>query len=623
MPPTYSENSGSSMSKYENSNRFDFGVEVAHFSCLFSAFATENSGLVALVCGQKSMTYGELDEQSSQVANYLLKRKVTPGQMVGVLCERKLEYIIMMLGIVKAGAVYVPLDPAYPMDRLQYMSANSGLNLVLASSMQESKAREIGRKYLVLDDGLDVIKSFSKRAPNCNFSSSDLFYVVYTSGSTGRPKGVMIEHGSAVNLAYTHQRRCYSIACGQRRSTCLWTPFSFDVSIEHIMTLMFGHTLHIVDYDVSRDPYRMLDYIDANAITILCLSPSYMVQLFDAGFEERAKSLELTVLGGETIGENLWAKICRDGRTFYNFYGPTETTIDAMCAVISTDLPADTIGTPLDNVDVYLLDPDLNPVAPPSVGEIHIAGKGMARGYINNPELTAERFIKNPFAKSDHDSLLYRTGDLARLLPDGNLQIVGRSDNQVKIRGYRIELNEIELAVRALSGVADACVVAVPIGGQEKRIVAFFVPGGNKTLNTSVLKAQLELALPDYMIPTKFVRVEQFPLTANGKVDKAILKTWISEERTRILGSAAHRSPLEMLQSLWSGLFFEDAIDPHADFFDLGGDSFLVMRLVNTLEKEYSAGIQIEDVYRLRTANKVALLIEERLSLCEDSSSIA
>lgn len=605
------------MNKYDNYNRFDFDVPLAHFSFLFSAFATEHKNLIALICGHKSVTYGELDEKSNQLANYLLEMKITHGQMVGVLCERNIDYIIMMLGLVKAGAVYVPLDPAYPMDRLQYMATNSELNLVLASSTQESKAREIGREYLVLDDDLDVIKCFSKNSPDCNLSSSDLFYVVYTSGSTGRPKGVMIEHGSAVNLAYTHQRKCYSIACKHARSTCLWTPFSFDVSIEHIMTLMFGHTLHIVDYDISRDPYRMLDYIDTNAITILCLSPSYMVQLFDAGFEERAKSLELTVLGGETIGENLWARICRDGRTFYNFYGPTETTIDAMCAVISSELPADTIGSPLDNVDVYLLDQDLHPVAPISVGEIHIAGKGMARGYINNHELTVERFIKNPFSKSDHDLLLYKTGDLARMLPDGNLQIVGRSDNQVKIRGYRIELNEIELAVRALSGVADACVIAVPIGGQEKRIVSFFVPGEHGMTDISVIKSQLEQVLPDYMIPTKFVRVERFPLTANGKVDKQMLKTWISESRTIEPEAANIQSPIDMLKSLWSGFFFEDTIDHNADFFDLGGDSFLVMRMVNAIEKQYAAGILIEDVYRLRTAIKIALFIDERVSLRE------
>ena len=306
------------------------------FGLDFSEFANKNPNLIALVCGVSSMTYRELEESSNRIARYLLKKGVNKGQFIGVLYERKINYLAMMIAILKIGAVYVPLDPNYPIDRLEYMVENSGVCLVLTSAKYVELCEKIGGSaYIDIDSVEEKILKFDSSFVMTNLpSSSDLMYVVYTSGSTGRPKGVMIKHSSALNLAKSHQDRCYDLVCNKDRSTCLWTPFSFDVSIEHILTLLYGHTLHIIDYHVSRDPQALLEYIDNNKITVLCVSPSYLAQLYSSGFETKGKSLELVVLGGEKIGKQLWRKVALDYRSFYNFYGPTETTIDATCTEI-------------------------------------------------------------------------------------------------------------------------------------------------------------------------------------------------------------------------------------------------------------------------------------------------
>lgn len=592
-------------------NRFDFNIEHETFGKHFSASAKKFEKKVALIHNNQSISYKKLDELSNQVANYLINSGLGPNQLVGVFYERNINYIVLMLGTIKAGATYVPIDPSYPTDRIEYMIENSGVSLVLSSDKLQEKIIHLDCEINAFDTELTKTKSSSIESPDITPRATDLMYVVYTSGSTGAPKGVMIEHHSALNLAYTHQHRAYSQACSlDERSSCLITPFAFDVSIEHILTLLFGHTLHIINNNISLDPEALMNYIQDNKVNILCVSPSYIVQLIDAGYFDKGKSLSLTVLGGEMIGESLWEKLATSNQTFYNFYGPTEGTIDTSGIEITDRLIPNTVGTALSNTNMYILDDQLKFSKIGTVGEICISGIGIARGYINNQELTAEKFISNPYSSSIHDTRLYRTGDMGRYLENGYIEILGRKDSQVKIRGYRIELGEIEAVLRRHDEVEDASIVTKVLDDQSKRIFGYVILKQNK--NLSEIIEYLKEILPSYMIPTRLFQVNSFPLTQNGKIDKSKLMHNLKDfkDTSQVVPPLNITTPQEFIKKMWAEIFFEESIPIDVSFFKLGGDSLLAMKVVSKCAKMFGIKLSIKEFNDNSSINSLSALIK-------------
>lgn len=588
-----------------------------HFIDYLNEAVDRNKDKTALIHRSRTISYHELDLLSNRIAILLIDLGMGHGSKIGVIYDRSIEYVAIMFAIFKIRAIYIPMDPDYPIDRLSYMAKNSDLELLITSERLESIALKLlCDNLVVLDDDLSILKGIDDRQLDIAGDEHDAMYIVYTSGSTGKPKGVTVEHHSAVKLAISHQESCYDTVCNSKRESCLLTPFSFDVSIENILTLLFGHTVHIVHSEIAKDPRSLLDYLDQYRPNIICSSPSYMNSLYLHGLSERANSVELAILGGEVIGESLWNRAANDRITFYNFYGPSECTIDSTCTEIKPNLAPNTIGKPFKHVELHVLDENLDVCEDNVIGEFFISGSGVSRGYINNPDLTNERFIRNPHSSNKDHSIIYKTGDLGKRLPDGNYVIVGRADNQVKIRGYRIELNEIEHALRDIPEIYDAVVIVKSIHGYDDRIFACIVPNKEPNhLSTKSIKTELKKRIPEFMMPTGTLFVNELPFTVNGKVDKKLVGELFDKEfhHNKSTSPENFNDILDYILSLWSDLFFEENILPDDSFFELGGDSLLSMQMIATLSDTFDVSFKGDKFKELRSARELASFIDAEL----------
>lgn len=450
---------------------------------LFEAQAARTPDTIALVYDDEQLTYCELNTRANRLAYFLQGRGVDRGMLVGIHMERSLEQIISVFGILKAGGAYVPFDPTYPAERLAFTLENSQAAVVLTQATLASRMPPAsGLQVFCLDHDWSRIADNDERNPTSMATNHDLAYVIYTSGSTGRPKGVMVEHRSAINLKEGMQAAIFSKhVTGTLRAT-MNASLSFDASMQQLLLLLAGHTLHLLPEWLRRDSTALVEYMRVQAIDLLDCTPTQLQTVCTAGLFDPAYSApSLVLVAGEAVSETLWQQMLHAEKTiFYNSYGPTEGTVNATTCLVERHLERPAIGRPYANYHVHILDRHLQPVPSGVAGELHIGGTGLARGYLNRPDLTAERFVPHPFS-AEPGARLYKTGDLARYLPSGAIEYVGRNDSQVKIRGYRIELGEIEAALRHHPAVHEAVVVAQSATGQQrdassdKRLIAYVV----------------------------------------------------------------------------------------------------------------------------------------------------
>jgi amino acid adenylation domain-containing protein/non-ribosomal peptide synthase protein (TIGR01720 family) len=547
--------------------------------CIHQLFETQvkrTPDAIALVYGDQVLSYAELNAQANRLAHQLIKRGVKPDARVAICVERSPAMVVGLLGILKAGGAYVPLDPAYPGERLGHILADAMPLILLADTVGRGVLGEAALASLTVLDPNALLKSAVSNPHVPGLTARHLAYVIYTSGSTGTPKGVMVEHRGVVNLVQA-QMACFGVHPSSR--VLQFASFSFDASTwEIVMALVCGASLYLPPETARHDRNDLWDYLMRYAITHAVLPPA----LLQDGEELPSLGMPLRlILGGESPSMTLLRTLIHQGVVVFNAYGPTETTVCATAWASSRDLSGEVvpIGRPIANTRIYLLDAYGQPVPLGAVGELYIGGVGVARGYLNRPELTAECFLPDPFCESE-GARIYRTGDLARCRPDGNLEFVGRNDYQVKIRGFRIEPGEIEARLVEHPQVREAAVLAL---GEDsnKRLVAYVVAEPDEQL-ASTLRAHLVTALPEYMVPAAFVRLESLPLTPNGKLDRRALPApEFTSEHYR-----APRTPQErVLAELFAKVLGLPRVGIDDSFFDLGGDSILSIQLVSRARK--------------------------------------
>ena len=547
---------------------------------------------IALVFGEKKMSYGELNARANQVARVLREKGVKADTIVGLMVDRSFEMIIGILSILKAGGAYLPIDPDYPDDRIALMLNDSGSKTLLTQSWLCDKIRFGGKVFELDDDAL--YEGDNTNIEHIN-QTKDLAYVIYTSGSTGKPKGVMIEHGSVVNLCFGQIHR---FKIDEHDRVLQAVAITFDASVEQIfISLLSGAALYLPNQDVLLDSLKFNMYVQKNAITFLSAVPSLLEKL---NFNKLG-DLRCVVSGGEAYSVDLLksaSKEIGEKTTFYNEYGLTEATVtSSMCAVELEEMKYSVpIGKPINNCKAYIIEPIGNNLSPIGVpGELYISGDGLARGYLNHPELTAEKFIENPFVLGER---VYRTGDLARWLPDGEIDFIGRLDEQVKIRGFRVELGEIESRLSEIEEVKEAVVVAA---GKEKNddkyLCAYVVT--DEEITAKEFRDRLSKSLPNYMIPSYFVRLSRLPLTSSGKIDRRALPNL--EDKLHNEYVAPRNTIEETLTQIWSEVLGCEKIGIHDNFFELGGDSLKAMSLMSKINETLDTNIPIKDLFKALT----------------------
>ncbi|MCA1672184.1 MAG: amino acid adenylation domain-containing protein, partial [Actinobacteria bacterium] len=508
----------------------DTGLDVpaVTFPELFEAQVAAGPDATALVCGRLELSFAELNRRANQLARHLVALGAGPEQVVALALPRSAEMIVAILAVLKAGAVYLPLDCDYPAERIAFMVGDAHPVLVVTTSQGANVLAALPEDTARLILDAPETGAVVQCCPDVNLTDAERIsplradhsaYVIYTSGSTGRPKGVLVEHRNLVNLFFDHHAEF--TANGRRLNVALTAAFSFDASWDGLLLMADGHELHLIDDEVRLDPQALVDYVASQHIDLVNVTPSYAQQLILAGLlaGDRARPAIL-VLGGEAVSEKLWRELSAlESVTSYNFYGPTECTIDSVwCRLPGNSRPV--IGRPGHNLQAYVLSAQLRPVPVGVAGELYLAGAQVTRGYLNRPGLTAQRFVANPFGAAG--SRMYRTGDLVRWSPEGTLQYLGRADDQVKIRGFRIEPGEIETALLRHPHLAQAAVLARHEGGHP-RLVAYVVPAASTAPSGSELRSWLKENLPDYMMPSAFITLDELPLTPSGKVDRRAL----------------------------------------------------------------------------------------------------
>ncbi|MGF9909648.1 non-ribosomal peptide synthase/polyketide synthase [Brevibacillus porteri] len=553
--------------------------------CIHQAFehqVKKTPDAIGLMYKEMEMTYAELNQRANQLAHHLLAQGVKPDTLVGICIERSPEMIVGILGVMKAGAAYVPIDPAHPLERIAYMIEDSQANIVLT---QQSLANHLlTTKAQVISLDSNALENEPVHDVVSGITEQNLAYVIYTSGSTGLPKGVMVEHHSAMNMAY-YLIELFQVKPSSR--VLQLCSFSFDVSVaEIVMALISGATLVIEDREMLLPGPELISVLQEKQITTVMTVPAVLAALPDADLPD----LKTLVIGGEAPSYELITRYANH-RQFFNCYGPTEATVCTTLMLMDTNLRNTPIGRPIANATIYVLDAYLKPVPVGVPGELYIGGKGLARGYWNRQELTAERFIPHPFGAEGER--LYRTGDQVRYLQDGNLEFLGRIDNQVKIRGFRIELGEIENALRKHAAIREAVITV-----RDNRLAAYLIAMGEEKPDTEELALYLKETLPDYMIPAGIVWMEAIPLTVNGKIDHRALPTPDWGLLTTQQEYVAPRTPTEeIVANIWTQVLSVDQVGIHDDFFERGGHSLLATQAISRMRQAFGLDMPLRTLF--------------------------
>ncbi|KPG85162.1 non-ribosomal peptide synthetase [Pseudomonas sp. RIT-PI-o] len=556
----------------------------------FEAHAQARPDATALLFDGQSLSYGELNHRANQVAHHLLGLGIRPDDRVAICVERGPQMLIGLLGVLKAGAAYVPIDPAYPQERIAFTLQDSAPVALLLQAATRERVGALPVPLIDLDD--HTLRGESERDPQiAGLTPASLAYVIYTSGSTGLPKGVMVEHR---NVARLFCATAHWFQFNERDVWALFHSFAFDFSVWEIWgALAFGGQLLLVPQTVSRAPDECYALLCRSGVTVLNQTPGAFRQLIAAqGRSGLQHSLREVIFGGEALEPGLlkpwYARVGNAGTRLVNMYGITETTVHVtyrpLQAADAQLVGVSPIGGPIADLQLYVLDPQGEPVPVGVTGELYVGGAGVARGYLNRPELTAERFIRDPFSRAA-DARLYKTGDLARWAADGSLDYLGRNDDQVKIRGFRIELGEIQARLSACAGVRDAVVIAREDSPGDTRLVAYWTAAEGEEPSVAQLRDTLLDSLADYMVPSAFVRLDALPLTANGKLDRKALPAPDSDAFARRGFETPQGAVESLIAGIWQSLLGVEQVGRHDNFFELGGHSLLAVKLIERMRQ--------------------------------------
>jgi amino acid adenylation domain-containing protein len=574
---------------------------------LFEAQAEKTPEAVAVVFEGQQLTYRELNARANQLAHYLRKRGVGPEVLVGLCLERSLEMVVGLLGVLKAGGAYVPLDPAYPRERLAFMLEDAKVPVLLTQQKLLESLPGPNAEVVCLDSDWAEIAQESEQEPVGGASAQNLAYVIYTSGSTGRPKGVQVLHGGVVNIL--DSMRWQPVLASQDRLLAV-TTLSFDIAaLELYLPLIVGACLEVVSHELASDGIRLLERLAGSGVTVMQATPATWRLLLKAGWQGGGRLK--VICGGEALSRDLADELLSRSASVWNLYGPTETTIWSAAHQVQPGQGPVPLGRPVANTKIYLLDRRLRPVPIGVAGEVHIGGLGVARGYLNRPELSAEKFVPNPFG-GEPGTRLYKTGDLARYREDGNIEYLGRLDHQVKLRGFRIELGEVEAALGQHPAVGQAVVLAREDAPGDRRLVAYMVLRRDPAPVISELRSFLKQRLPDYMVPSAFVPLQRLPLTPSGKVDRRNLPA--PDQARPDLGKAfvAPRSPVEeVLAGIWREVLGVEQVGVHDNFFELGGHSLLATQVISRLRHSFQVNLPLRCLFEAPTVADLAMTISQ------------
>jgi amino acid adenylation domain-containing protein len=585
---------------------------------LFETQAGQSAGQCAVVCGASSLTYAELNGRANRLAHHLQGLGIRPQSLVGLYVERSLDMVVAVLAVLKAGGAYVPLDPTYPPERLAYMLTDTEAPVIITHKrLSDAQGLPPHRAQMVyLDSEWDLIARCSADNPSVDIKPEHLAYVLYTSGSTGKPKGVQISHGSLTNLITSMQREP---GLGAADTLLSVTTLSFDIAgLELYLPLTVGARLVIASREDAVDARRLIDLLRDLRITAMQATPATWRMLLEAGWTG-SPGLKI-ISGGEVMTRDLANQLLSRKALVWNGYGPTETTIYSTLYRVLPDEKALAvpIGRPIANTEIYILDPRKQPVPIGVPGDLFISGDGVARGYLHQPELTADKFIPDPFAAAP-DKRMYHTGDRASFRPDGNIDFLGRSDFQVKIRGYRVELGEIEAVLAGHPLIKQAVVTLREDSPGEKRLAAYVVLSDSRGITPQQLREHVRSKLPEYMVPGIYIFLPSLPLTPNGKIDRKALPrpdkdAAVARERFEPPASALEQT----LAGLWSETLGVARVGRQDNFFDLGGHSLLAAKLFTKIERSLGQRLPLATLFRAPTLEQLARVLQP-----EKSSSLS
>jgi amino acid adenylation domain-containing protein/thioester reductase-like protein len=590
-----------------------FNPSIMNADQLIAAQAALTPDAIALVFEDQQITYQSLNHQANQLSHYLIAEGVKPETLVGVYIERSPMMVIALLAILKAGGAYLPLDPAFPAERIALMIEDSQTPILLSQQQYIGEYSHVQNvqnvKFVALDqDWPPIVQHYSGENPNPVATPKNLAYTIYTSGSTGRPKGVQITHANMVNFLQSMQRSPGLSATDRLLAV---TTISFDIAVlELFLPLMVGAQIILATRTVAADPVRLAQLLATSDATCMQATPATWRMLLAAKW---AGSPGLKILcGGEALTRNLADQLLIRCDSLWNMYGPTETTVWSMIAQVTASDCAIPLGEPIDNTQIYIIKTDsrrqddvLEDAAVGESGELYIGGAGVARGYRDRPELTQEKFIADVLS-TDPTARLYKTGDLARVLPNGDIEIIGRADNQVKIRGYRIELGDIETSLSQHPDLREGVVIAPEDSSGERRLVAYVVRQPNADLTASSLRAWLTTKLPIYMVPSLVVFMDELPLTPNCKIDRRALPVPSLDPEEAL---TPPRTELEaMLTELWSDVL-ERAVGIEHNFLECGGDSLRTALLLSRVQEIFQVQVPLECLFQAPTVATFAEIL--------------
>ena len=599
-----------------NATRQEFPLDTC-IPQLIADRARETPDALALAAQDQDMSYAELNRRASQLAHYLQTMGVRPDMPVGLYMERSLDMVVGLLGILKAGGAYVPIDPLYPARRVSFILEDAGVSVLVTHRNLLNALGELSARAVCLDSDSKTLDEQSADEAVSACTVDNLAYIAYTSGSTGQPKGVLVTHRNLLNLIYWH-RRAYAVT-PHDRTTQVASP-AFDATGWELWPyLTLGASVHLPDEETRVTPAALRDWLVEQRITITFL-PTALAEHMLALEWPAETALRYLLTGADTL--HRYPSLALPF-VLINNYGPTEATVVATFGPVAPTespdgLPA--IGKPIDNAQIYLLDEQLRQVPIGEPGELFIGGAGVAKGYLNRPALTAERFIPDPFSRGggsappEPNARLYRTGDRARFLPDGQIAFLGRADNQIKIRGYRIEQEEIVAALNAHPDVQASVVVAREDIPGEKQLVAYLVLAPEASLTTTALQDTLKARLPDYMIPATFVRLDALPITPNGKTDYAALPAPDAANTIQHEAMVLPSTPAEeRVAAIVAELLHLERVSIDDNFFLLGGHSLLGTQLITRISEAFGLALSLRVLFNAPTVRQLAAEIEQQM----------
>lgn len=577
--------------------------------CLMEEQASKVPQKTAIIFENQCLTYFELNERVNRLAHSLKDQGVDFDRPIGIYLDRSIDLVVAILAVVKMGGTYIPLDSSYPYQRIRYISGDAKISLIITESSLLRKIQNIPAKKLCIEDMNNLLSHYSPDNPGLNFDVSRRLYVIYTSGSTGNPKGVQITHQAVVNFLFSMMKEP-GIASTDK--VLFLTTICFDISgLELYLPLVSGATIVMASSETATDGARLAELIERQDITLMQATPSTYRMLVDTGW--KGKSDLKMLCGGEALSRELAEILLTKGKSLWNMYGPTETTIWSLIHRVEHGEGPVPIGKPIDNTKIYILNDTMQHVPEGETGELYIGGEGLSIGYLNKPDLTEESFMINPFDEQGTERI-YKTGDLARCV-NNLVYYEGRTDFQVKIRGYRIELGEIEGTLEKHPMVKQAVAVAVKNNAGDSLLVAYYTRNGQQSADADELKAFLKDRIPDYMIPSFITELEAFPLTLNGKIDRKVLMSRELETGKTKKQYVPPRTPLEEeIAKIWEEMLELSCVSIDENFLELGGHSLLANRMLSRINRTYDIQLSLmEFLTKGLTISDLSNLIEVKL----------